>query len=120
MLEETVKPRKPVQYREGTIKAKDARICWDADSQKIIVTTMGREESLQSKRLPMSGGACYAKWRENCQNEKDAMIILLKQYFTFTYIWRFNPEVVDQAFSEIIEWNDAWVKVELRSGEEGY
>lgn len=116
----TLIPRQPVEYKEGTIKAKDARICYDVDLKEIIVTDINKGESIQSRRLFCSTGASYFMWRENCKNEKNAMIILLKQYFTFTYIWRFDAEIVERAFSEIVEWNDSWIKPELKSGEEGW
>lgn len=110
--------RNSVQYRTGTISAKDARICYDPEFNAIVVSHIDKCEPMSSKRLSYSTGACYAKWRENCQNEKDAIIILLKQYYTFTYIWGFDPGIVEQALEDIIEWNEAWAKPELQSGEE--
>jgi len=111
--------RQPVEYRKGTIKAKYARICFEPDEQKIIVTDIRKAEPDFSKKLPFSDGAAYIKWRENCEDETAAIVILLKQYYTFTYIWRFDAEVVENAFAEIVEWNEAWAKEQFKSGAEG-
>ena len=100
--------RNPKEIKTGSIEAKDARICWDAVTNKVFVSDINQNESRESFNMCSSGGACYTRWREICQTKKLAIVVLFKLYFELTHNYEISPDVVDDAFAEIIEWNDIW------------
>jgi len=94
--------------KKGTIHAKNARIFWDVDSGKVSVVEIGRSVSACVDKYTGSGGACYAKWQTDCNDPKTAQILCLHEFWNLVYIFGLDPEVVDSALSEIIEYQEAF------------
>jgi hypothetical protein len=103
--------------KNGTIRAKDARIFWDSNSGKVAVLTIGQSIPPEIDQFRYSGGACYLKWQENCSDPHKAQILCLKEFWNLVYIYEMDPVVVDNALSEIIEYQEAF---EVESGGEGF
>ena len=103
--------------KDGTIRAKDARIFWDAHLGKVAVIESSLSIPPDIDQFQCSGGACFQKWQENCSDPRKAQILCLKEFWNLVYIYEMDPVVVDNALSEIIEYQEAF-KVE--SGGEGF
>ena len=99
--------RKNPPLKKGTISAKDARIFWDATSGEVAVIEIGRPIPPNIDRFQSSGGACYSKWQENCSDPRGAQILCLGEFWSLVYVYEIDPVVVDNALSEIIEYQEA-------------
>ena len=94
--------------KEGKILAENALIFWDTELGAVSVVQAGSAEPAEAHRFRFSGGACYAKWREDCRDAKKAQILCLRQFWNLVYIYELDPVVVDEALSEIIEYQYAF------------
>lgn len=94
--------------KNGTIQAKDARIFWDTNLGKVAVIKIGLAIPPDIDQFQSSGGACYFKWKENCSDPRKAQILCLKEFWNLIYIYEIDPVIVDNALSEIIEYQEAF------------
>lgn len=87
--------------------ASNARICWNDGATEICVSRYDKPEPKESQKLENSGGACVMKWAEISQNEESAAMLLFMMYYDLTQMG-FNPNIVNEAFSKIVEWDSVW------------
>jgi len=95
-------------FKEGKVSAKDARIFWDAELGEVSVVEVGKPLSVHINNFSSSGGACYAKWRTDCRDSKTAQILCLHEFWNLVYIFGLEPEVVDKALRDIVEYQQAF------------
>lgn len=100
--------------KKGSIHAKEARIFWDCDTGKVTVLGDGQSMNEEIYAMPFSGGACYSKWRECCQNADYAKILCLRQFWDLVYIYEMDPVVVDEALADIVEYQEAFISLPVQ------
>jgi hypothetical protein len=100
---------------KGTIHAEDARIFWDPVLGKVAVAHVNDTTLPEVDAYRFCGGACYAIWQINCQDKKTAQILCLKEFWNLVYIYEMDPVVVDEALSNIIEYQETFL---VKSGGE--
>lgn len=96
-------------FQQGTIQAKNARIFWDCSLNQVAVVEVGQPLPHNVDKFKFSGGACYKKWQEICDDSLKAQVMCLKEFWNLVYIYEIDPTVIDSAFSVITEYQEAFL-----------
>ena len=96
------------QSKDGKIKAKDSLIFWNKEPDRVTVIDIHDKYKPKRSEFHYSGGAAWVKWREFCKKKDTAKIFCLQTFLNLVYRYDIDPEIVDNALSVIIEYQDAF------------